>query len=97
MTTLIGHVLLVNAIPDQPITWQQLMAKRFLFFRPNIGMWKKCDQSDFDHGMIVGVRLGGLIIPKIVYREWWKKKKKQPVSGSSVGENALLLREVRGE
>ena len=30
-----------------------------LFFRPNVGMGKKCDLSDFDSGMIVGARQGG--------------------------------------
>ena len=33
-----------------------------LFFRPNVRMGKKCDRSDFDHGMIVGARQGGLSI-----------------------------------
>ena len=27
-----------------------------LFFRPNVRMEKKCDQSDFDRGIIVGAR-----------------------------------------
>ncbi len=33
-----------------------------LFFRANIGMEKKCDLSDFDRGVIVGARRGGLSI-----------------------------------
>ena len=33
-----------------------------LFFRPYFRMGKKCDLSDFDRGMIVGVRQGGLNI-----------------------------------
>ena len=33
-----------------------------LLFRPNIRMGKKCNLSDFDHGMIVGARQGGLSI-----------------------------------
>jgi len=32
-----------------------------------------------------------------VYKEWCEKKKKHPVFGSSVGENALLMLEVTGE
>ena len=31
-----------------------------LLFRPNVRMGKKCDLSDFDHGMIVGTRQSGL-------------------------------------
>ena len=31
-----------------------------LFFRLNVRMGKKCDLSDFDHGMIIGARQGGL-------------------------------------
>ena len=31
-----------------------------LFFRPNVRIGKKCDLSDFDRGMIVGARQGGL-------------------------------------
>ena len=43
--------------------WQQLNGCRCgqavqLFFRPNVTMRKKCDLSDFDHGMIVGARQG---------------------------------------
>ena len=34
------------------------MIKRFsCFFRPNVRMWKKCDLSGFDSGMIVGLRI----------------------------------------
>ena len=36
-----------------------------LFFRPNVKIGKKCDQSDFDHGMIVGARQGSLSISEI--------------------------------
>ena len=36
-----------------------------LFFRPNVRMGKKCDLSDFDRGMIVGIRQGGLNISEI--------------------------------
>ena len=38
------------------------------------------DQSDFDHGMTVGARQGGMSISK-----------------ADLLENALLMREVRGE
>ena len=33
-----------------------------LFFRPNVRMGKKYDLSNFDRGMIVGARQGGLSI-----------------------------------
>ena len=36
-----------------------------LLFRPNIRMWQECDQSDFDHGMIVGSRQGDLNISEM--------------------------------
>jgi len=39
----------------------------------------------------------GIFTISRVYRKWSGKKKKNPVSGSSVGENALLMPEVRGE
>ena len=82
-----------------------------LFFRPNVRMGKKCDLSDFDRGMIVAARQGGLSISETadllgfshttvsrVCREWCKKKQKRhPVSSSSAGRNVLLMREVRGE
>ena len=52
--------------------WQQLNALKHLghghgqevqlFFRANVRMGKKCDLSDFDHGMIVGATQGGLNI-----------------------------------
>ncbi len=71
-------------------------------------MGKKGDLSDFERGMVVGVRLTGLSISKTadllgfsltiisrVYREW-SEKEKYPVSGSCVDENALMS-EVRGE
>ena len=59
-----------------------------LFFRPNVRMGKKCDLSDFDRGMIVGARQGGLSISETadllgfsrttvsrVCREWCEKQK----------------------
>ncbi len=59
--------------------------------------------------MLVGARRAGLSISKTadllrflrttisrVYREW-SEKRKYPVSGSCVDENALLISEVRGE
>ena len=33
-----------------------------LVFKPNVRTGKKCDLSDFDSGMIVGARQGGLSI-----------------------------------
>ncbi len=72
-------------------------------------MGKKGDLSDFEHGMFVGDKRAALSISKTadllrfsrttisrVYREW-SEKRKYPVSGSCVDENALLMSEVRGE
>ena len=50
-----------------------------LLFRPNVRMGKKCDQSDFDRGMTVGARQGGLSIPETV----------DLLSCSSAGKNTL--------
>jgi len=52
--------------------------------------------------MVVGARsaqLPGFSHTTIsrVYKEWCEKGKKHPVCGSPVGENALLMLEVRGE
>ncbi len=72
-------------------------------------MGKKGDLSDFERGMFVGARRAGLSYSKTadllgfshttisrVY-ENGPKKRKYPVSGSCVDENALLMSEVRGE
>ncbi len=66
-------------------------------------MRKKGDLSDCEHGMVVGARRAGLSISETA--DLWgfscttngPKKRKHPVSGSSLGENALLMPEVRGE
>ncbi len=72
-------------------------------------MGKKGDLSDFERGMVVGVRRSGLSISKLLiywdfhtqpslgFTENSPKKRKYPVSGSCVDENALLMSEVRGE
>ncbi len=72
-------------------------------------MGKKGDLSDFERGMVVGSRRAGLSIsksadllgfhaqPSLGFTENGPKKRKYPVSGSCVDENALLMSEVRGE
>ena len=102
---------------NQPIMWQQLNVYKHaghgqevqLFFRPNVKMGKKLDPSDYDRGIIVGARQGGLNISEtadllgfhtqqsLQFAENGTKNKKHPVSSSSVGINVLLMKEVRGE
>ncbi len=70
-------------------------------------MGKKMDLNDFEGGMVVGARWAGLSISKpddllgfshtTISMDYGPKKRKYPVSGSCVDENALLMSEVRGE
>ena len=91
-------IYLINEWP-----WERLVDIHSL-----IRMGKKGDLSDFERGMVVGARRAGLSISgtadllgfsctTISRVENGPKKRKYPVSGSSVGENALLMPEVRGE
>ncbi len=72
-------------------------------------MGNKGDLSDFERGIVVGSRRAGLSISKTAdllgfshttisrFTENGPKKRKYPVIGSCVDENALLMSEVRGE
>jgi len=71
-------------------------------------MGKKGDLSNFEHGMVVGARRTGLSVLQfdqllgfsrttIWFTKNGLKREKHPVCGSPVGENALLMLEVRGE
>jgi len=72
-------------------------------------MGKKGGLSSFERGMVVGARQASLSISQSVkllgfsrttisrvYKEWCEKGKTSSM-GSPVGENALLMPEVRGE
>ncbi len=65
-------------------------------------MEKKGDLSDFERGMVVGCWLFQKLIycdfyaqPSLGFTENGPKKRTNPVSGSCVDENALLMSEVR--
>ncbi len=69
-------------------------------------MGEKGDLSDFERGMVVGARRAGLSISKTAdllgfsslgFTENDPKKRKYPVSGSCVDENALLRSEENGQ
>ena len=73
-------------------------------------MGKKYDLIDYNLGMIVGARQGGLSISETadllgfsrttvsrVCCKEWHEKKKHPVRRSSVCKNALLMREEKGQ
>ncbi len=69
-------------------------------------MGKKGDLSDFENEMVVGARRAGLSISKTAdllgfsslgFTENDPKKRKYPVSGSCVEENALLMSEENGQ
>lgn len=66
-----------------------------LLFSPNIRLQRKSDLSDFDCGMIVGARLGGLIRQKLLISQDFselgeKDKKKHPLSHSFVGRGQRM-------
>jgi len=70
----------------------------------NVRMGKKGDLSNFEHGMVVGARSNNLLSywdfhtqPFLRFTKNGVKREKHPVCGSPVGENALLMLEVRGE
>ena len=65
---------------------------------------KACDLSEFDHGMIVVARQGGLSSSETVDLLGFAHttvsrvcKEKHAGSSISVGRNVLLMREVRGQ
>ncbi len=69
-------------------------------------MGKKGELSNFEHGIVVGQVwvFQKLLIywdfhaqPSLEFTENGQKKRKYPMSGSCVDENALLMSEVRGE
>ncbi len=72
-------------------------------------MGKKGDLSDFERGMVVGARRLVWVFqkrriywdfhaqPSLRFTENGPKKRKYPVNGSCVDENAFLMSEVRGE
>jgi len=68
-------------------------------------MGKKGDLSDFEHGMVVVARQAGVLLiywdfhaqPYLGFTENGLKKRKYPVSGSCVDENALLMSEENGQ
>ena len=70
-------------------------------------MGKKGDLSNYERGMVVGARRAGLSISQsaqllgfsrtTISRVYKERCEKHPVCGSPVGENALLMLEVKGE
>lgn len=60
-------------------------------------MSKKGDLSDTECGMVVGARQFTNCWYTVIYMHNHQKKRKYPVSGSSVDENELLRPEVKGE
>ncbi len=72
-------------------------------------MGKKGDLSDFECGMVVDARRAGLsILKRLIYWDFHThpslgltekrpKKRKYPVSGNCVDENALLMSEENGQ
>ncbi len=73
-------------------------------------MGKKGDLSNFERGIVVGAKQAGLSIkkklliywdfhaqPSLGFTENGPKKRKYPVSGSCVDENAWLMSEENGQ
>jgi len=74
-------------------------------YKLNFRMGKKGDLSNFERGMVVGCMVFHNLLsywdfhtqPFLGFTKNGVKRKKRPVCGSPVGENALLMLEVRGE
>ena len=83
----------VAAVQNHADTGQELQ----IMFSSNIGMGKKFDWCDFDRGMIVGVRKGGLSISETadLWGFYARQNINHPVSSCSAGKNTVLMRGPR--
>lgn len=59
----------------------------------NVRMAKKGDLSNFERGIVVGARQQ----PFLEFTKNGVKREQHPVCSGPLGENALLMLEVRGE